>query len=73
MKVQDAIKKLQELDPNDDIIMDYWVKQDFDHVLDDDDKPMTDREWSRMGHRAENLEWYSELQDLAYDVLSERE
>ena len=74
MKVSAAIEHLMKLDPDDQIIIDYYLKSDFDYITEDDKTtPLTESEWHTVGQRADKvLTWYSDLDDLVRDVIQQR-
>lgn len=62
MKAKYAIEYLQTLDPEQEVIASLFVKDDLD------DYNLTDDQWHIVVSRSDNLDWYSDVKDLASDL-----
>ena len=69
MKVSKVIELLLAQDPDEDIIIDYWTRDDFAHLL-DSEQVLSDSQWRTIGKISQNLEWYSDLQDIVSAVIN---
>ena len=65
MKVKYALDYLQKLDPESEIIAGIYVKDDLD------DFNLTDNQWHIIVDKSDNLDWYSDVKDLALDFDDE--
>lgn len=74
MKVERAIELLKGLEPNQDIIMDYYLKSDFDYLFKDSNGlEMTDEEWEMVGKYAnKTLSWYQDVEEVVHFIISRR-
>ena len=72
MKVSKLIADLQELNPNDEIVIGYWDKSIADSYIADENKPLTNDQWieivDEIGLENIQFEEIGELiQQLAYE------
>ena len=72
MKVSKVISYLQELNPNDEIVIGYWDKSIADSYIADENKPLTNDQWieivDEIGLENIQFEEIGELiQQLAYE------
>jgi len=72
MKVSKVISYLQELNPNDEIVIGYWDKSTADSYIADENKPLTNDQWieivDEIGLDNIQFEEIGELiQQLAYE------
>lgn len=62
MKVKDAIKALKELDQNEEIIIVWWEKDDFN---------VSQKDWDEIIPNADSdLEWSETYEDLTHYIES---
>ena len=64
-KILAALDYLQKLDPESEIIAGIYVKDDLD------DFNLTDNQWHTIVRKSENLDWYSDVKDFAFDFDDE--
>ena len=72
MKVSKLIADLQELNPDDEIVIGYWDKSIADSYIADENKPLTNNQWieivDEIGLENIQFEEIGELiQQLAYE------
>jgi hypothetical protein len=75
MKVSDAIKSLQEHEPDEEIVLMYWAKDIFDDEFDDDNNLITTELWGLIVEHVENWNYLdnpsSEIYDSIYRAIVE--
>ena len=73
MKVKDAIKNMQNHNPEDEIVILYWTKD----IFNDEDNPITDEVWSKVVKTLDdtsNLDFANQvISDEILEVLRENE
>jgi hypothetical protein len=73
MKVKDAIKNMQNHNPEDEIVILYWTKD----IFDDEDNPISDQVWSKVVKTLDdtsNLDFANQvISDEILDVLRDNE
>jgi hypothetical protein len=73
MKVKDAIKNMQNHNPEDEIVILYWTKD----IFNDEDNPITDEVWSKVVKTLDdtsNLDFANQvISDEILDVLRDNE
>jgi len=63
MKVKDAIKQLEELDPEEDLLLAYWLHDCFPELPEED--------WPYLSSHAEaHFDWSSTHNNLEYFMLT---
>jgi hypothetical protein len=72
MKVSKAIEMLNNYyDPNEEILIDMYVKSDLDDLYEDQD-PLTDDEWMTIVRWGKSLAWYEDIKELGENILRNR-
>ena len=73
MKVKDAIKNMQNHNPEDEIVILYWTKD----IFNDEDNPISDQVWSKVVKTLDdtsNLDFANQvISDEILDVLRDNE
>lgn len=77
MKVKDLLVKLEEYDPDTELIVAYWDKETVEGYT--DELTLSEDQWKQVVSVYENGEWFwqscaaDDFSDIAYEAYSEKE